>query len=95
MNQRHLMVSRIGGGVRSGSPGGIGGGTNAGLSTPLRSGRDDNSLEPEVAGRMPTVISKIGLARVRRRTAPRTSPVMEAMSPGWYSERGLGWTRSS
>jgi hypothetical protein len=36
-----------------------------------------------VSGRvMPTVISKMGPERVRRRTVPRTSPMREAMSPG-------------
>ena len=44
---------------------------------------------------MPMVISKMGPERVRRRAVPRTSPTREAMSPGWYRERGLGWRRSS
>jgi len=46
-------------------------------------------------GVMPTVISKMGAERVRRRTVPRTSPMREAMSPVLYCERGLGWRRSS
>ena len=36
-----------------------------------------------VGGVMPTVISKMGPERVRRRAVPRTSPTREAMSPGW------------
>jgi hypothetical protein len=34
-----------------------------------------------LGGVMPTVISKMGPERVRRRTVPRTSPTSEAMSP--------------
>ena len=44
---------------------------------------------------MPTVISKIGAERVRRRTVPRISPIREAISPVLYCESGLGWRRSS
>ena len=59
-----------------------------GLSTPSAkdadSGRDDGVREEvSVAGGvMPTVISKMGPERVRRRAVPRTSPMREAMSPG-------------
>jgi len=41
-------------------------------------------FDPDIAGGgvMPTVISKMGPERVRRRVVPRTSPIREAMSPG-------------
>ncbi len=46
------------------------------------SGRDDR-VWVGAGGVMPTVISKMGPERVRRRVVPRTSPTREAMSPGW------------
>ncbi len=48
------------------------------------SGRDDRfgGMVGGVGGVMPTVISKRGAERVRRRAVPRTSPMREAMSPG-------------
>ena len=48
--------------------------------------RDDEAVTDGapnlVGGVMPTVISKMGPERVRRRAVPRTSPRREAMSPG-------------
>ena len=45
-------------------------------------GAPDLVMVGSSGGVMPTVISKMGPERVRRRAVPRTSPRREAMSPG-------------
>ena len=43
----------------------------------------------------PTVISKMGIFRVRSRIAPRTSPITLAVSPSFSSFSARGFSRSS
>ena len=43
----------------------------------------------------PSVISKIGPARVRSSTDPRTSPITDAIVPATSSAIGSGFSRSS